>query len=125
LIPGETEEPEAEGPGTTPSPTAAGGPGVGATPPQDRRTRTDRRAEPDRRRKNVPVAVDRRAGADRRRETDRRDPQRRGGQYELDAETLEFIRAVGDYKDRTGKAFPTWSDILGILRSLGYEKRPR
>jgi hypothetical protein len=37
-------------------------------------------------------------------------------------ETLEFLQAVDEYKRRTGKAFPTWTEILEILKSLGYRK---
>ena len=37
-------------------------------------------------------------------------------------DVLEFIQAVDRYKRRTQKAFPPWSDILKILKSLGYRK---
>ena len=37
-------------------------------------------------------------------------------------ETLEFIQAIDRYKRRTQKAFPTWTEVLEILRSLGYQK---
>jgi hypothetical protein len=94
-----------------------------APPLPDRRGR-DRRAGAERRQKAVPVVVDRRTGVDRRKEGDRRaDAGKRAGSYDLDAETMEFIHAVSAFKERTGAAFPTWSDILGILRELGYEKR--
>lgn len=96
--------------------------GADAPPLPDRRGK-DRRG-PDRRQKAVPVSVERRSGKDRRQEGDRRaDAGKRAGSYDLDAETLEFIHAVSAFKERTGAAFPTWSDILGILRDLGYEKR--
>ena len=99
--------------------------GAGPTvPPIDRRTRVDRRGGRDRRQRDVPVAHDRRSGRDRRAEAERRTPGRRGGEYELDAETLEFIHAVNAFKEKSGKSFPTWSDILGILRELGWERRP-
>lgn len=42
--------------------------------------------------------------------------------YELDADTLELIRAVQAFKERTGRAFPSWSELLQILRDLGYRK---
>jgi hypothetical protein len=89
----------------------------------DRRATSDRRAGADRRQRDVPVAVERRSGIDRRSGVDRRDTGKRGGEYDLDAETMEFIGAVNAFKARTGKPFPTWSEILGILRSLGWEKR--
>lgn len=37
-------------------------------------------------------------------------------------ETLEFIQAVDRFKRRTMKVFPTWSDVLVILRDLGYQR---
>jgi hypothetical protein len=38
-----------------------------------------------------------------------------------DAE-MEFMLAMNDYKRRSGRMFPTWSEVLEVLRSLGYEK---
>ena len=35
---------------------------------------------------------------------------------------LEFMQAIDRHKRRTQKAFPTWSEILEILKSLGYKK---
>lgn len=35
---------------------------------------------------------------------------------------LEFMRAMQDYKQRSGRMFPTWSEVLEVLRALGYEK---
>jgi hypothetical protein len=37
-------------------------------------------------------------------------------------DTLEFIQAIDRYRRRTQKAFPTWSEVLDILKSLGYRK---
>jgi hypothetical protein len=37
------------------------------------------------------------------------------------AET-EFMVAMNEYKRRSGRMFPTWSEVLEVLRSLGYEK---
>lgn len=36
---------------------------------------------------------------------------------------LEFMQAIDRHKRRTQKAFPTWSEILEILKSLGYKKQ--
>jgi hypothetical protein len=38
------------------------------------------------------------------------------------AEELEFINAMQDYKRFSGRMFPTWSEALEVLRSLGYTK---
>jgi len=37
-------------------------------------------------------------------------------------DTLEFIQAIDRHKRKTQKAFPTWSEILQVLKSLGYRK---
>jgi hypothetical protein len=34
----------------------------------------------------------------------------------------EFMQAMYDYKRSSGRMFPTWSEVLEVLRSLGYEK---
>jgi hypothetical protein len=34
----------------------------------------------------------------------------------------EFLKAIARFKQETGKAFPTWSDALQVLKSLGYRK---
>ena len=85
----------------------------------DRRTRTERRTG-DRRTKDAPVAEDRRSGKDRRQGPRRK---RSMNQYDLEADTLEFINAINAFKARVGRPFPTWSEVLTILRELGYEKQ--
>jgi hypothetical protein len=35
---------------------------------------------------------------------------------------MEFMMAMNDYKHRSGRMFPTWSEVLEVLRGLGYEK---
>lgn len=37
-------------------------------------------------------------------------------------EELEFMRAMEQYKHSSGRMFPTWSEVLEVLRALGYEK---
>ena len=34
----------------------------------------------------------------------------------------EFMQAMYDYKQSSGRMFPTWSEVLEVLRALGYEK---
>jgi hypothetical protein len=41
---------------------------------------------------------------------------------ELDAEQLEFIRAIEQFKKRYQRRYPTWSEILLVLKSLGYTR---
>lgn len=37
-------------------------------------------------------------------------------------EEVEFQRAMQEYKQRSGRAFPTWCEVLEVLRSLGYRR---
>jgi hypothetical protein len=38
------------------------------------------------------------------------------------AAEMEFMQAIQVYKQQSGRMFPTWSEVLEVLRSLGYEK---
>jgi len=40
--------------------------------------------------------------------------------YEPDE--LEFMRALDEYKRTSGRMFPTCSEVLEVLRSLGYAR---
>ncbi|MEO6808360.1 MAG: hypothetical protein ABI353_04535 [Isosphaeraceae bacterium] len=40
------------------------------------------------------------------------------------AAEIEFMQAMQDYKAQSGRMFPTWSEVLEVLHSLGYEKIP-
>jgi hypothetical protein len=35
---------------------------------------------------------------------------------------LEFAQAIQAYKQTSGRLFPTWSEVLEVLQSLGYRK---
>jgi hypothetical protein len=91
----------------------------------DRRTteRSDRRAGSDRRKKNIPVAVERRSGKDRRQQGERRrqiDPTTCERDYSDDE--IAFMKAMDQYKRDNRRPFPTWSEVLEVLRALGYRK---
>ena len=34
----------------------------------------------------------------------------------------EFMEAIRSYKQSSGRMFPTWSEVLEVIRTLGYEK---
>jgi hypothetical protein len=79
----------------------------------------------DRRKRNIPVALDRRRqnAAEKRRTSERRrliDPTTCERDY-TDEET-SFMRAMERYKRENRRPFPTWSEVLEVLRSLGYRK---
>ena len=58
-----------------------------------------------------------------RRKVERRkliDPTTCERDYSLDE--VEFMRAMDEYKRKNGRMFPTWSEVLEVVRSLGYVK---
>ncbi len=88
---------------------------------------TDRRggerSANDRRKKTIPVAVDRRSGSDRRDQGERRrqiDPTTCERDYNNDE--IEFMKAMDQYKRENRRPFPTWSEVLEVLRAMGYRK---
>ncbi len=100
---------------TPPAGTQASAPGSGAAGfPNDRRKR------------NIPVATDRRRAqnaAEKRKSSERRrliDPTTCERDY-TDDET-EFMKAMDRYKRENRRPFPTWSEVLEVLRSLGYRR---
>jgi len=54
---------------------------------------------------------------DRRRQIDPTTCERDYAQNEV-----EFMRAMDDYKRKSGRPFPTWSEVLEVLMSLGYRQ---
>jgi hypothetical protein len=83
----------------------------------------DRRSANDRRKRNIPVAIERRSGKDRRQQGERRrqvDPTTCEKDYS--DEEIVFMKAMDQYKRANRRPFPTWSEVLEVLRSLGYRK---
>lgn len=37
-------------------------------------------------------------------------------------EQVEFMKAMDLYKRRSGRQFPTWSEVLEVIENLGYRK---
>lgn len=85
---------------------------------KDRRV-NDRRSFPS---QGLPDGVERRTGESRRKTQRRReiDPTTCERDYSLDE--VEFMSAMDNYKRRSGRPFPTWSEVLEVVRSLGYRK---
>src|SRR5205823_2079366 len=84
----------------------------------------DRRGE--RRRRNIPVALDRRGegGGRKAREVGERrrqvDPTTCERDYNEDE--IEFMNAMDQYKRDNRRPFPTWSEVLEVLTALGYRR---
>lgn len=74
----------------------------------------DRRSA-DRRKADAPVAIERRAKVQRRRQIDPTTCER-----DYSDEEIEFMQAMDAYKRRSGRMFPTCSEILEVIREIGY-----
>src|SRR4051812_26457503 len=85
-----------------------------------RRTKKERRGE-DRRKQDAPVVVERRQPQERRVKVARRrqiDPTTCEREY--NDEEINFMQALEAYKRANGRMFPTCSEILEVVRDLGY-----
>ncbi|MCZ2340416.1 MAG: hypothetical protein LC104_01310 [Bacteroidales bacterium] len=40
----------------------------------------------------------------------------------ISAEEMEFLRAIERYQRKYRRRYPSWREVLGVLRSLGYRK---
>jgi hypothetical protein len=83
---------------------------------EDRRDKTGRGKSASQRRQDPPrPAVEARVRKERRK---RIDPTTFEKQYTDDE--LEFMNAMQRYKERTGKPFPTYAEVIKVAVSLGY-----
>ncbi|TDJ58266.1 MAG: hypothetical protein E2O40_01730 [Planctomycetota bacterium] len=82
-----------------------------------RQTIVDRRTGRERR---VPEAtnLERRRGPGRR----RTDFMRAAEEGEMTQEQFMFVMAIDSFKRVNGLTFPTWTEILEVIRKLGYRK---
>jgi hypothetical protein len=87
----------------------------------NRRSQPDRRGE-DRRKQDAMVAVERRQGERRAKVQRRRQIDPTTCEREYSPEEIEFMHALDAYKHASGRMFPTCSEILEVLRHLGYAK---
>jgi hypothetical protein len=40
----------------------------------------------------------------------------------MSEEQFEFLMAIEEYKRLNAKPFPTWTEVLDVIRALGYSK---
>jgi hypothetical protein len=80
----------------------------------DRRTGLDRRVVD----LGSPTGLERRRGPGRRRSDDRRSAE----EGEMSDEQLEFVLAIDTYKRLNNRPFPTWTEVLEVVKQLGYRK---
>jgi hypothetical protein len=94
-----------------------------AAVPVDRRGGGDRRTSEERRKRNVSVAIERRVVERRAKVARRRQIDPTTCERDYSADEIEFMSAMDEYKRCSGRMFPTCSEVLEVIRKLGYEKR--
>ena len=87
----------------------------------NRRNTQTRRTTEDRRKKDVEVPVERRQ-SDRRKVQRRRQIDPTTCERDYTNDEIEFMHALDEYKRASGRMFPTCSEILEVVRNLGYQK---
>ena len=93
--------------------------------PQDESNSPEANASsPERRSSKRRDVVDRRVGLDRRRGPGRRrsEDRRAAEEGEMTEEQFEFIMAINEYKRVNRRPFPTWTEVLDVMKALGYRK---
>jgi hypothetical protein len=64
------------------------------------------------------INLDRRRGPGRRRTDDRRAAE----EGQMTDEQFSFVMAVDQYKKQNSRPFPSWTEILEIVKALGYRQ---
>lgn len=102
-------------------------------PPQDATLNADRRtdaviADNDRRDNDRRSEDASNFDGEERRQGPRRKVERRRQidpttcERDYSDDEIEFMRAMDEYKRKSGRQFPTWSEVLEVLRGMGYRK---
>src|SRR5689334_1133519 len=88
--------------------------------PQDLRSGPGDRRGPDRRRADAgsPTGLERRRGPGRRLS----DFIKAAEEGEMTQEQFMFLMAIDAFKKANGKVYPSWTDVLEVIRLLGYRK---
>lgn len=81
----------------------------------DRRRKADRRKSDDKPSAEEPAKLERRQKVQRRRQIDPTTCERDYSEGEV-----QFMNAMDEYKRKSGRMFPTCSEVLEVVRSLGY-----
>ena len=68
--------------------------------------------------------VDRRLGLDRRRGPGRRrtDDRKNAEEGQMSEEQFEFLMTIEEYKRYNSRPFPTWTEVLEVIKAMGYRK---
>lgn len=84
----------------------------------DRRSGLDRRDFPNEDGGSFETNLERRRGPGRR----RTDFLKAAEEGEMTQEQFLFVMAIDAFKKANNKTFPTWTDVLEVIRKLGYRK---
>lgn len=104
-------------PAPTPPPTSQ--PTLAASPQAaERRSGADRRQTVVDRRTVPGTGLERRRGPGRRRS----DFMKSAEEGQMSHEQFLFVMAIDAYKRVNQKPFPTWTEVLEVIRKLGYRK---
>ncbi len=90
----------------------------------DRRRTSERRVGTERRKKSGAVQNERRQLQRRQKVSRRRQIDPTTCERDYSVEEVEFMQALDQYKRSSGRMFPTCSEILEVIRELGYAKQP-
>jgi hypothetical protein len=118
------------------APTSGGSERREGQGPDRRKSVVDRRSGIDRRQLTMEqsgyTGPERRSGIERRKETGlerrrgpgrrRSDDRRAAEEGEMTAEQFEFCMAIEAYKKINKRMYPTWTEVLEVVRQLGYRK---
>jgi len=85
----------------------------------ERRAKSERRSE-DRRKESKAVVAERRQGERRVKVARRRQIDPTTCERDYNNDEIEFMQALDAYKRANGRMFPTCSEILEVIRALGY-----
>ena len=90
----------------------------------DRRAAKNRRAKGERRKKSEPIAAEQRK-SERRKVPRRRQIDPTTCERDYTDHEIEFMQALDAYKRASGRMFPTCSEILEVIRDMGYVRLPQ
>ena len=80
---------------------------------EEKRKNQERRGVVDRR-----LSLDRRRGPGRRRGDDRKSAE----EGNMSDEQFDFLMAIDHYKRVNDRPFPTWTEVLEVIKAIGYRK---
>jgi hypothetical protein len=81
-----------------------------------------RRSGADRREKDEPVEIERRVQQRREKVCRRRQIDPTTCERDYAPDEIEFMNALDEYKRSSGRMFPTCSEVLEVVKKLGYQK---